>query len=183
MGFGILEPSQANRPQGTVLLEGLHEGKRGKSAEVILVPQPGISPQDPLNWSRVRKELAFATIVFGCCAAGVIGPLLVPGFSIVALDLDVSLTHVTLLNGSLVMALGVSAYFCNALATVYGTRLIFLLTTVFLVATCCWGAAAKSYNSLLAARVFQGTYTFGSGFVLFFFFSFQGANENRLWNG
>ena len=54
------------------------------------------------------------------------------------------------------MALGVSAYITNALATTYGTRLIYLTTTLALIATCCWGAAAKSYGSLLAARIFQG---------------------------
>jgi MFS family permease len=115
-----------------------------------------ISRTDPRTWSRSRKEMAFAVIVFGSCACGAIGPLLVPSFTTVAADLGVTLTQVTLLNGSLVMALGVSAYIINALATTYGTRLIYLTTTLALIATCCWGAAAKSYGSLLAARIFQG---------------------------
>jgi hypothetical protein len=120
------------------------------------VMQIDSSTTDPRTWSRLRKELAFAVIVFGSCACGAIGPLLVPGFTTVAADLGVTLTQVTLLNGSLVMALGVSAYVANALATAYGTRLIFLATTLGLIATCCWGAAAKSYGSLLSARIFQG---------------------------
>ena len=110
----------------------------------------------PLGWSRLRTELAFATIVFGASISGVIGPLLVPGFTIVAADLDVPISKITVSNGALVMALGVSAYVCNALARIYGTRLIFLSTTISLIATCCWGAASKSYMSLLVARVFQG---------------------------
>lgn len=124
--------------------------------DMTCIKQTNLSPMDPRNWSRFRKEAAFAVIVFGSCACGAIGPLLVPGFTTVAADLGVSLTQVTLLNGSLVMALGVSAYIANALATTYGTRLIFLVTTIALAATCCWGAAARSYGSLLAARVFQG---------------------------
>jgi MFS family permease len=111
------------------------------------ITQVNLSSIDPKTWSRSRKEMAFAVIVFGSCACGAIGPLLVPGFTTVATDLGVTLTQVTLLNGSLVMALGVSAYVANALATAYGTRLIFLATTLALIATCCWGAAAKSYGS------------------------------------
>ena len=110
--------------------------------------------------------MAFAVIVFGSCACGAIGPLLVPGFTTVAADLGVTLTQVTLLNGSLVMALGVSAYITNALVTTYGTRLIYLPTTLALIATCCWGAAAKSYGSLLAARIFQGKHRLLSRLIL-----------------
>jgi predicted MFS family arabinose efflux permease len=127
-----------------------------QSGEMTPIAQTNPSTTDPKTWSRPRKEMAFAVIVFGSCACGAIGPLLVPGFATVAADLGVTLTQVTLLNGSLVMALGVSAYVANALATAYGTRLIFLATTLALVATCCWGAAARSYGSLLAARIFQG---------------------------
>lgn len=54
------------------------------------------------------------------------------------------------------MALGVSAYLCSGIAKMIGKRLVFIITTLMLIATSCWGAAAKSYTSLLAARVFQG---------------------------
>jgi MFS family permease len=127
-----------------------------QSGDMTPITQTVSSTTDSKTWSRSRKEKAFAVIVFGSCACGAIGPLLVPGFTTVAADLGVTLTQVTLLNGSLVMALGVSAYVANALATAYGTRLIFLSTTLGLAATCCWGAAARSYGSLLAARIFQG---------------------------
>lgn len=109
-----------------------------------------------LQWNRLKTELAFATIVLGASISGVIGPLLVPGLTIVATDLDVPLSKITVSNGALVMALGISAYICNVLARIYGTRLIFLLTTISLIATCCWGGASKTYLSLLIARIFQG---------------------------
>jgi predicted MFS family arabinose efflux permease len=54
------------------------------------------------------------------------------------------------------MALGIGAYVVSALATAYGTRIIFLSTTVIELASCCWAAAAGSYRSLLIARIFQG---------------------------
>ncbi|PMD12447.1 MFS general substrate transporter [Hyaloscypha hepaticicola] len=54
------------------------------------------------------------------------------------------------------MALGVSAYLCSCFAAIYGKRLVFLFTTVLMIATCCWGAAANTYNSFLGARIMQG---------------------------
>ncbi|GMF68596.1 unnamed protein product [Aspergillus oryzae] len=53
---------------------------------------PSVSSTDPLTWSHLRKELLFATIIFGSCATGSLGPLLVPAFVSLAADLQVSLT-------------------------------------------------------------------------------------------
>ena len=174
MAFGILESTDPS-PPGTSLLENLTAANI--DVEIVLVPQPSKSPDDPLNWSRARKETLFAIMVFGSILTGVIGPVLVPGFSIVAADFSVGLTQISLLSkripcqvvqekeravltctldGSLVMGLGVSSYICASLAPIYGKRLIYLFTTVLFIVTCVWGAASRSYSSLLAARCFQG---------------------------
>jgi MFS family permease len=165
MAFGVLEPAKHSQPRSTVLLESLQQSS-SRHGEELLVPKPSNTPRDPLNWILWRKELGFAAIVLGSSATGVMGPVLVPGFNIIAADQDINLTQVTLLNGSLVMALGVSAYLCNSLATVYGTRLIFLFTTVLMLAACCWGAAARSYGSLIGARIVQGMLMSKAGLYL-----------------
>lgn len=41
------------------------------NAGVILIPQPSLDPNDPLNWSRYRKELHFGILcLFTMCVAG-----------------------------------------------------------------------------------------------------------------
>ncbi|CAD6447340.1 cd5ec8f9-eea9-4797-b5c7-5a60995536e3-CDS [Sclerotinia trifoliorum] len=91
MVFGILEPASNITPSGTNLIESLDNASNpeGAGTQVILVPKPSGSPLDPLNWPRHKKELLFATIVFGACAAGSLGPVVVPGFTAVAVLLDV----------------------------------------------------------------------------------------------
>lgn len=149
MTFGILEPVGLSvLPAGTVCLE--------EANTLVLSPRPSSSPDDPLNWSRWRKELLFFTILLGSSICGVIGPLLVPAFEIIAQDLGVLLSQVLLLNGALILALGFSTCICSSLAQVYGSRLVFLATTALLIGSCCWAASSSSYGSLLAARVFQG---------------------------
>lgn len=156
MAFGILEDAYCSSPTGTAQLEALDTSVINGSAHVILNPTPSSDPRDPLKFSKFRKELLFLTVVFGACLTGVIGPLLVPGFGILVAYFGVTVTKITLLNGALVMALGVSAYVCGCLAVILGKRLIFLVTTVILVVSCVWGACSQSYHSLLGARVLQG---------------------------
>lgn len=157
MAFGIIEPASNPQPQGTSLLESLSGESNSNAGHVVLVPEPSASPDDPLNFSRVRKELMFGTLVLGACSMGVIGPILVPGFNIVAADFGfTSLTKVTLLNGSLIIGLGVSSYLCACLSVVYGKRLVYVATTLLTMVSCIWAAASKNYESLLVSRLFQG---------------------------
>jgi hypothetical protein len=95
MGFGILQSSNPS-PPGTSILEAFDGSD--KTAQIVLVPQPSTSPNNPLNWSRVRKEMLFVTIVFGTILTGVIGPVLVPGFTTVAAHFEVGLTQISLLS-------------------------------------------------------------------------------------
>jgi len=160
MAFGVLQSKEVSFPVGTVLLES----SASVSSTVILEshgkinlsPLPSKSPRDPLNWSRALKELFFLVIIFGACLCGVLGPVLVPAFGLIVTSLDISLTKVSLLNGALIMGLGFSAYLYPILATVFGKRPVYLLASVVLVASSCWGGGAKSYGSLLGARPVQG---------------------------
>lgn len=102
MGLGIFEDRRDPCPTGTTILTGREKEHRASTTSIVLAPCPSTSPRDPLNWSRTRKKLAFLTIVLGASATGVIGPLLVPGFPIIAAAFQITLTQVTLLNGALV---------------------------------------------------------------------------------
>jgi hypothetical protein len=72
MAFEILENERNSQPLETMLLESVSYGESGRKekTKVILVPRPSDSPKDPLNMSRRRKEILFATIILGACATG-----------------------------------------------------------------------------------------------------------------
>ncbi|KAH8647074.1 MFS transporter-like protein [Tricladium varicosporioides] len=191
MAFGVLEDATNSMPTGTIFLEAVENAPQYvNTAEnrIVLNPEPSDSPKDPLNFPRLRKELLFATIVFGACLTSAIGPLLVPGFAIIAVDFHVPLSNVALLSGALIMGLGVSSYVCSCMGSVFGRRPIFLVTTVIIIASCCWSAAAKSYTSILASRVFQGLgmggfYALaGTDSINDVFFVHQRGTRVGLWN-
>ena len=75
MGFGILEDSKLSHVPGTVLLDevaGHAESQTadlkhgiGKNAHIILAPQPSEDPNDPLNWSSLRKDIVLGVLCLG----------------------------------------------------------------------------------------------------------------------
>ncbi|KAJ5113613.1 hypothetical protein N7456_002147 [Penicillium angulare] len=187
MAFGVLSIDPLHgHPPGTTLLEKVQPESHGIA--MLHIPQPSDSKHDPLNMTRLRRELYFITLIYGACVTGVVGPLLVPGFSIIATAFEIDLTQVTLLNGSLVMALGVSAYICSPLASAYGRRLVYLFTTLMMIFGCVWGSYAQTYRSLLGSRIFQGL-GMGSFFSLAgtasindVFFVHERGRRAGLWN-
>ena len=86
-----------------------------------------------------------------------VGPLLSPAFVELAAEFDIGLSNfVQGVQGGVIVAIAFGSLICNALAVKYGKRPIYLITTVGLMVTCFWAAAAKSFASLVAARVIQG---------------------------
>jgi hypothetical protein len=80
MGLGVLEPKGGSSVPGTVLLdqaaahsEGttshLKHGK-GKNSNIVLAPQPSEDPNDPLNWSDLKRNMTLVVIFFGVIIHG-----------------------------------------------------------------------------------------------------------------
>lgn len=75
MGLGVIEPTNAGHVSGTVLLDqqaahseqqtGRLKHGTGKNSHIVLAPQPSEDPNDPLNWSSVKKHFVLSVIFFG----------------------------------------------------------------------------------------------------------------------
>ena len=162
MAYGRLEDKYNARPLGTSVLEDSDSTKPSlnlSNTRIVLVPEPSKSPDDPLNFARVKKELAFLILIFGTCATATIGPLFIPGFVVLSKYFHEPVHKISLLNGCLIITLGVGSYIYGGLVVILGKRLIFLSTVVIVIITACWGASADSYGSLLGARIIQGSYS------------------------
>ncbi|KAG4416208.1 hypothetical protein IFR04_010665 [Cadophora malorum] len=168
MGAGfILEDNHLPRVPGTIILEeeqahsenvtGNLKHGTGKNSHIVLTPQPSNDPNDPLNWSTARKMsimliTGFGTILYG----STFGPLLNSSIIVVSLDLNVSITDVTLLSGYQILVVGCTAPFVSALSRKFGKRGLFVLSAISAVIGNIIGSTSKDYNQLLAARIIQG---------------------------
>ncbi|KAI4758891.1 MFS general substrate transporter [Aureobasidium sp. EXF-3400] len=160
-------------PPGTVTLmdrelvrtnTGHHEVEEN---HIHLNPEPSPDPADPLNFSNSRKIMilalmslyAFVTNVSSSIISSAL-PTLVTAFAtfhergpptgIVAFS---KLTHLIAINN---LFLGASNIWWVPLGNTFGRRPVILICLAILCATSVWAGEANSYNSLLAARLFQG---------------------------
>ncbi|KAF1946043.1 MFS general substrate transporter [Clathrospora elynae] len=170
MPLGILQDLKLENVPGTALLSelgrtdleiatGIDGGllKHDATGQIVLIPQPSDSPNDPYNWPRWKKEMFTIVIAYGCGCVGAVGPLLTPAFVPLATLFDVQLQQFTLgCNGSCIVAIAIGSLLCNTLAVKFGKRPIYVLTTLGLAVSCFWAAEAKSFGSLAAARAVQG---------------------------
>jgi len=86
MGLGVLEDTRLEHVPGTALLTDVvgadhhhHHGTldtstlrhdKGRNSDVLLVPQPSRSPNDPLNWPLWKKDMMLLII---CIDTAVVG--------------------------------------------------------------------------------------------------------------
>ncbi|KAK5169594.1 uncharacterized protein LTR77_005571 [Saxophila tyrrhenica] len=169
MALGILEDHALPHVPGTVHLEEVDSSAHpsstgnlkhgtGSSSGIVLAPQPSSDPNDPLNWSYGKKLTIVAILMFGAfIMPSTFGPLLSAGTAVVAVELDVSITEVTVLSGYQLLVAGAWGPFVSAFGRKYGKRPQFLFGSLTgLIGTIICSASGTSYSTLRAGRVVQG---------------------------
>ncbi|GAA6005473.1 hypothetical protein JCM10207_002993 [Rhodosporidiobolus poonsookiae] len=170
MAFGILESRHypAGDVPGTALLDELNATRysedelarlkkgTGRFSHVVLVPQPSDDPNDPLNWPRWRKEVSFWIYMLVAALVGAVGPLLAPGYLVLAEEWGISVNDVAATNGDLVLALGVIMIFIPPVAAKIGKRPVYLAGVATLFFCSIWSAVSKNLTSFMWSRIFQG---------------------------
>ncbi|XDG08128.1 hypothetical protein ABKA04_007743 [Annulohypoxylon sp. FPYF3050] len=168
MGLGVLEDKHLPHVPGTALLtdvigsdnlhrhgelaSALRHGK-GKDSDVVLVPQPSSSPNDPLNWPLWKKDLILFFICIDTAVVGAWGPMISPGFVEMTSQFGISYNK---LNGDLgygILMIGLSCFFTNSMAVVWGRRPVFLLGNLLLFISSIGGYYSHTFNSLLGFRL------------------------------
>ncbi|GAB7340414.1 hypothetical protein MBLNU457_6848t1 [Dothideomycetes sp. NU457] len=167
MGLGVLEDKTLAHVPGTVLLDdeavqsgdahlGLKHGT-GKDAHIVLSPQPSEDPNDPLNWSKWKKELCLGILLLGgMLNTGTNGPLINASFVEIAQEVNRPLTDVVLASGYNLLAAGLIGPFVCALSRKYGKRPVYLLSALLDIIGTAIGESKISFEYLLAARIIQG---------------------------
>ncbi|KAF1355810.1 MFS general substrate transporter [Lizonia empirigonia] len=159
MGLGVLEDRQMAAPPGTSTLEdpGIDTTGLKRDGDIVLQPQPSDSPNDPLNWSAVRKEVIMVILAFSSGVTTSLGPMITPGLPLIAQKYKVSIDLVSsLVIGFLAFWIGFTTFFTAAGAQIYGKRPFFVISTIVLLITNVWGYFTTSFVSLAVMRVIQG---------------------------
>ncbi|KAI0484297.1 MFS general substrate transporter [Xylariaceae sp. FL0804] len=171
MGLGVLEDRHLRHVPGTALLTDVldadehrhhHRGAAdttglrhagGRDADVVLVPQPSGSPNDPLNWPLWKKDLALLVLCVDTAVVGAWGPMLTPGFVDIAAEFGMSYNALNAGLGWGVLVIGLSCFFTNSAAVVWGRRPVLLGGNLLLFVSSLGSYFAHDFNTLLGLRV------------------------------
>lgn len=126
-------------------------------SEVIPVPTPSTSPDDPLNWSKRRKLVSMMcmslfTLSSGVCTASIYS-ILVP----ISLVTNVSLNTLNQGTGYMFLFLGLGCLFWQPIGQQYGKRLVYIVSLLLTVASQIWAAHAHNTSAhWIGSKIFQG---------------------------
>jgi len=157
------EEVKSATPPGTVtLIEHLERvASQASHDEIRLVPRPSADPADPLNLPFWRKlAILFVMSIhpfvvnFASASIGSAFPIYastgVFGFPPKPFS---QLTHLVAIN---LIMLGASNLWWVPLANTFGRRPVTLFSLLLLTFSCMWAGLSKTFDSLLAARLFMG---------------------------
>lgn len=132
------------------------EKKTTRDGEIILVPQPDESMNDPLNWPSWRRDVALLSLGFYCMLGGGMTPILAAGFDNVAATYQVTIPQVALTTGLFMMGLGIGSVVASPTAILFGKRPVYLVGIILFLLSSVWCAVSPNYSSLVVARIFMG---------------------------
>lgn len=142
-------------PPGTVHLVRVDKEKPG-GKDVVLIPKPSSDPDDPLNWSRLRKFTHVFFIYAYTFTTGVGGTSTYSILVDISNDTGLSLTQLNLGTGFLFLLAGWGNLAWQPLALSIGRRPVYLASLLGCLAMSEWVAHVDSFPQWAAARVLYG---------------------------
>ncbi|KAH7014934.1 major facilitator superfamily transporter [Ilyonectria destructans] len=146
------------KPPGTALIIREHERNVGSSTELIKFPQPSNDPADPLNWPTWRKFTALLVASLFAFTGNFLSASIAPALQLLYHGIvppTRPFSELTYLISTSTLFLGASNILWVPLSNIIGRRPVLLVATLLMTFCTLWCGLATSYNSLLAARVFQ----------------------------
>ncbi|KAF2164444.1 hypothetical protein M409DRAFT_25322 [Zasmidium cellare ATCC 36951] len=126
------------------------------NTQILLVPQPSKDPQDPLNWPRRRKFWSLAMVILYTLGVGIPTTLHYSVIADITRDTGISTTVLVQGNGVMFLFLGWACLLWQPIASAYGRRGVYLLSTLFTIPIMVWTAHCSSAGEWYGTRVLIG---------------------------
>ncbi|KAI5852016.1 major facilitator superfamily domain-containing protein [Tricharina praecox] len=176
MPVGIVEPKSGHHVPGTARLfedsivpvDGDGDGEAaahhhnhlkhgsGKEVDILLIPQPSNSPNDPLNWPMWKRDLTMFTLCLASAIAAIVGPAVAPIHGVLVKEFDTSYAMVSRWSGWQFWASGVAGLIASAVSRIWGKRPVYLVSILLVFIGVLWNGFSQSGDSFLGARFVEG---------------------------
>ncbi|SCV99557.1 LAFE_0A05776g1_1 [Lachancea fermentati] len=151
-------PGTFNIYSSSNLENGIIYGSRLKKNEygVVLIPQPSDSPNDPLNWSKLRKFGHFGLMSF--ITAFTAATSNDAGAAQDSLNEIYGISYDAMNTGAGVLFLGIgwATLFLAPLANLYGRKVTYIICTTLGLFGALWFALAKRTSDTIWSQLFVG---------------------------
>ncbi|KAJ5493614.1 hypothetical protein N7463_009701 [Penicillium fimorum] len=124
--------------------------------QLVYLPRPSKSPNDPLNWGRLRKYTSMFIVCFWVMLLG--GATLSPAVTYGPLinEMGVTVNFLNIAAALALLLLGLGNLIFNPLALRFGRRPVYLASALISMAAEILAASSKSKGAYMAARVLLG---------------------------
>ncbi|KAA8894039.1 major facilitator superfamily domain-containing protein [Sphaerosporella brunnea] len=167
MPVGIVEPKSRPHVPGTVRLYDDASSASFSTAQqhthlkhgrdnILLVPQPSNSPNDPLNWPPWKRDLTLFILCFCSATSAIVGPAVAPVAGVLVKEFHTSYSMVSRWSGWQFWASGVAGLIALAVSRVWGRRPVYVVSIVLVFVGVLWNGFSESGNSFLGARFVEG---------------------------
>ncbi|KAJ5271025.1 hypothetical protein N7505_006783 [Penicillium chrysogenum] len=125
-------------------------------AEIILLPRPTSSPDDPLNWSWRRKYIAQAIVFIWAFMLGAATLSPAVTYASVMTELGASTSYLNIGAALALLMLGLGNLVFNPLALRFGRRPVYLVSTLISAAAQVVAARAQTKATFIGSRILLG---------------------------
>ncbi|KAI9838369.1 MAG: hypothetical protein M1819_005637 [Sarea resinae] len=139
-------------------LEGTMHAKHasGQQHDVVLVPSPSSSPEDPLNWSPRRKLLSTVCMCVYTLMVGIASAAIYSILEPISLATGLSLGDLNDGTGYMFLFFGWGCLVWQPLALQYGKRPVYLISILATMAIMIWAPYTRSNGQWIANKILQG---------------------------
>lgn len=127
--------------------------------DIILIPTPSDDPNDPLNWSRGRKNLHMFCIVLYTFALGVPGTCIYSILPEISKGTGISLANLNAGTGYAFLFMGLGNIFFQPLALQIGKRPVYLISCLGGGMFNLWQPWVTSNGEWIASKILAGLFT------------------------
>ncbi|EXJ67941.1 uncharacterized protein A1O5_08555 [Cladophialophora psammophila CBS 110553] len=179
-GAVLLDISQGKSELGAANL------KLSKDGHTVLIPQPSADPNDPLNWSELKKHLILVTIAVAAFQSDFQTAVGVPGLIAQGIEWNLSPTHVNYAGNLNVLMNGIGGVFWMPFIYFWGRAPVLFWVTftgAFLTLGVCLVEDFTGFYALRALTGFfvSGSLTVGLAFIQDMFFLHEQARKIGIW--
>ncbi|KAJ3921618.1 major facilitator superfamily domain-containing protein [Lentinula edodes] len=135
-----------------VSAHGLEEVHK-RHGRIDLVPLPSDLPEDPLNWSSLRKNTLLTLVAFHACLGPFSAACAIPSFELFAVEFEVSLTKASYITAVPIVFLGTFPFLWAPISSRIGRRPVYLASMLISAAMQLASAYCTTFGALVTCRV------------------------------